>query len=279
MKLINFHTIFFLFSFVGTVTAQTISGVSSKTVEAQMKFESYLAGQKGTSVGSSSLISVINDLPKTKKDIAAIRALLVEKTGNDEKITAISLLGSMYDRNDSHGENNNIRKDLKNYVNSPDKKIASAALFALARTGYDSEYVEIIRRAKERGIVSDSDYYGEHAHQFRFSPEPVQNIILGEIEKSRNSYGLEILASDLKNQEITVYSPDIRKKLLNTLKNNEPSFPKATGEYGGNINYYYGNWLYSFAKLSSADTGASLQKSIFSTLSVKGTDPRKILLF
>jgi hypothetical protein len=90
---------------------------------------------------------------------------------------------------------------------------------------------------------------------------------------------LEVLSNDLKSQEIENYSVGMRKKILKVLKENEPALQKSIGEYGGAVNYYYENWLYSNAKLSSAETGDSLHKTIFSILSRRDTDPRKIMAF
>lgn len=258
------------------VFAQSSTSLQLAT-EAQSDFDQYLANHKRAIKSQLNMQIVLRNLPKSKKNIQAIRGILSSKISNPEKIDALRLLGTMHDRLDAFGENHNIARDLKGHIAHSDKSVAAAALYSYTRNVHDEEYLTTIKQAKDLGIIGNNEYFGEHAHVLQTVTPYVQKTILEEISKSRNEYALQILAASLNSERNLKLSHEIEAQVLNLLIENEPKFPVAIGVFGGFSNFQYENWLLSVARLQQKSGSGDYYNIIITILSKDGTDARKAL--
>jgi hypothetical protein len=281
MKTLKFSWLFVALMCILNVHARQPSASSELAqakAEAQSEFDRYLANKSMVSKDSLNIGKIQRNLPKTRSNIQSLRSLLASKISDDDKINTLRILGEMYDNANEHGENANIVHDIKSNIAHSNHSFAAAALYAYTRKIHDSEYFSIMRQARSRGILGDNEYYGEHAHVFRFMPKEAQNEILSELSVSANEYALQIFASDLSNTENVRHLPrEIADSALKLLTANEPRFPMAIGDFGGFHNYYYENWIRSVALLSGAVSDVQFREFVNKQLSRSDQDPRKIL--
>jgi hypothetical protein len=256
------------------VMAQAIQPGVLTNVQSRDILMKYASSQTNTNAGRDSIIRLVGNLQKEKSNIQTLRMLLSKKLSTEEKALVLRLLGEMRDANNAHGLNPVIIRELQLQMQTTDREIATAALFAYTRSGYDKDYLTSIRQLRDRKIIGDDTYFGEHAHLFSFAPEPEQQVMLAEIAKSKNRYALQILTSGLPPRPL---SPATRNLLLATLEANEPALPMAIGELQGSDDW--ASWLSTVAMLRFGDAQARQRNFILQRLVQPELDPRKILAY
>lgn len=219
-------------------------------------------------------------LPKTGKNVDTIRSLLAANSKKDEKIALQRLLGSLYSHDNQSGANHLIQQDLRLQINSNEKDIAIAALLSFSRLGYFSDSAEVLKRAYDKKILSDTGYFGELAHLLPYAPAADQNKLLDTIRAGKNAYARDILTSSFTQASIIKkLHPATKKNLRHYFDKNQPNFTMAIGEYGVIDSFRYTNWLQSSTMLDIDITGKTYQELIFKHLNDPNLDPRKIMAY
>lgn len=265
--------------------APSAPGFSSKgqqMVEAQNLFDQYHTKYRNGGLEGRKILERVQarGLEKTAENVKSIRSVLSSKVTNDEKVVLARILGSLYTHDNKTGMNNAIAGDLRGLTYSGQKDVARTATLAFSRMGYFPDSNEVLLYAQKHSLINSDEYYGELAHIMPFAPAVDQIAIVSNIRNGKSRYAAEILAFLPRNPEtMKKLYPETQKMLLSVLKDNEPEFTQAIGEFGFTDAIRYATWLHSVALLSSANSQAKYSEVVLAHLNNEKTDPRKIMAF
>jgi hypothetical protein len=222
---------------------------------------------------------LVNELPRTRQNVVALRELIASNVTDEEKEVAMRLLARQYTRGDPTGMNDAIAQDLKSQIRAPNPRLARAATLAYSRLGWFPDYQEVLFAAKNRGTIDDDTYFGELAHMLMFAPATDQERLAGLLLASKNTYASPIVASMMANATLAARSPaKAQLSLAGFLEQTEPQFGPALGQFGFDIADRYSTWLQALATLR-APGGQPNAELIMTRLDDANIDPRKVMAF
>lgn len=243
---------------------------------------SYVNGNnKGTTAGLAELHNInARGLAATPANVKLVRQALATRLPSEERATLISILGDLYDKKNSSGQNAAIKTDLRNLIQSGDRGAARAALFALSRTGNEEELRDLLQGAKIKGHIGEDEFAGELARNIRFLPLTRQAEYVAVLNKTGNKYGIDVLTSDLSNPIfLKQFSSEAIDEIDSMLLSKSPIFPFAVGEFGYFDSMRFSAWLRARALIYSQKGGRNSSEFILNELSDPKIDPRKIIGF
>lgn len=211
------------------------------------------------------------------EDIDAIRALIKSgRVTGQELASLVRLYGDQYV---VHRSRHQILEDIKATLRSAtDREVGNAAMLTYSRLGPADEVRSLLKLSKERGFLTDDDYFGEIAHSlFRADPR-TQAAWLDELVEGKNMYARQILA-DFVSRDAAIDSANAStvRQLLDYFKSSETKFSENPVEYGLFAGLDYEKWLTASARLNAMAYGISSEQFINQTLLDSELDPRKAL--
>ncbi|MEJ8852803.1 hypothetical protein [Variovorax rhizosphaerae] len=217
----------------------------------------------------------------TTRSALAAHALLKAGISNDEKIALARILGRLYSPDNLTGYNSDLLLDLRTLIGDDNKDVARSAALSFSRLGYLPGSDALLKTAFDSRVLSADDYYGELAHMAPLAPAGVQDELVSMIRSSANPYAADILAGSINNDPsiLRSYSERSIANIGEFLRNSEPRFASATGDFGLTDAVRYANWLRASAKVDSLSHGTDLDTAIVAQLTLPGTDPRKITAY
>lgn len=199
----------------------------------------------------------------------------------DEKIAMPSLLGRLYNRENTSGANQDIALELKMLADDPDQQVAANAAMYYARLEYQPDTDHVLKQALERGALDTESYFREMAHLVTSAPAEKQKEFLAEIRASANPLASSILATALNSGQDYNAAPFLKSSedMEKLLRETEPRFDEVVSRYGGVDALRYIDWIRASATIESAKTGRSVDDIIVAKLSEPDTDARKVLAY
>jgi hypothetical protein len=200
---------------------------------------------------------------------------------DDEKIAMTAVLSLIYNRENTSGANQDIALELKKLAADPNKQIAHDAATHYAGLEYLPGTEHVLQQALKNGALDTDSYFREIAHLITSAPPDKQKEFMAEIRASSNRLASDILADALDSGKDFNAAPFLKSSedMAELLRNTEPQFGRAVGQYGGTDALRYETWLRASATIESAKTGRSMDDIIVAKLSEPGTDPRKVMAY
>jgi hypothetical protein len=241
----------------------------------------YMAQSPGSARGAVALEEVfVNGLPRTAQNSSALRSLLASKISTEEKLMVTRLLAKQYARTDPTGMNHLILQDLKALIGSEEMPLARAATLAYSRLGYFPDYQDVLRSAKDRGIIEDDTYFGELAHVFAFAPAIDQERLAQVLRSSKNDYASQVVAMTVNNAPVAKnLTAKSRSELAGYLEGMEPRFSMALGQFDFVEAIRFSAWLRAVANLKASEANKQGAEFIMAKLNEPTIDPRKVMAF
>jgi hypothetical protein len=238
-----------------------------------------VAGARRVDEGTIIRLQNLGPAP-TAANVARVVELLHAVGTEESTAFLIRLLASMYVPNGRPDTNATIIKTLKSYIFGRDPKLATGALIAYSRTGYQSTLLADLDYGLKRGLIDETSYSQELALDFATMPPEMQYDAAQRLSAKNNAFGADVLASCIHSPEtIARMLPRTREVLQSLLARHEPEVSKAVGEFGIVDVIRYGEWLEAMSLLSEAQGDESRTKFVFSRLGKSDTDPRKVLAY
>jgi hypothetical protein len=211
----------------------------------------------------------------------ALRFLRDGQLSDDEKIAMAAVLSAIYNRENTSGANQDIALELKKLAADPNKQIAHDAALYYAGLEYLPGTEDVLKQALKNGALDIDSYFREMAHLITSAPPDKQKEFMAEIRASSNRLASDILADALNSGKDFNAAPFLKSSedMAELLRNTEPQFGGAVGQYGGTDALRYETWLRASATIESAKTGRSMDDIIVAKLSEPGTDPRKVMAY
>jgi hypothetical protein len=203
------------------------------------------------------------------------------RLSDDEKIAMTSVLSALYNRENTSGANQDIALELKRLAANPNKEIAHDATMYYAGLEYLPGTEHVLKQALKRGALDVDSYFREMAHLITSAPPEKQKEFMAEIREASNRLAADILADALNSGKDFNAAPFLKSSedMAELLRNTEPQFGGAMGQFGGTDALRYETWLRASATIESAKTGRNMDDIIVAKLSEPGTDPRKIMAY
>ena len=200
---------------------------------------------------------------------------------DDEKIAMTSVLSAIYNRENTSGANQDIALELKRLAADPNKQIAHDAALYYAGLEYLPGTEHVLKQALKSGALDIDSYFRELAHLITSAPPDKQKEFMAEIRQSSNRLASDILADALNSGKDFNAAPFLKSSedMAELLRDTEPQFGGAIGQYGGTDALRYETWLRASATIESAKTGRNMDDIIVAKLSEPGTDPRKVMAY
>lgn len=219
-------------------------------------------------------------LDKTPENFGEIVRLLDTEVPNDHKALLIRLLASFHAKDGPRSLREEARRHLRLLAGSGDKALATAALMSYSRLGYLPDTESLLETQLKRGFISKDDAYGELAHLTHLAPQGAQKHLIEKIGDSRNAYAIDILASNVHDDDARRYmSADAKRALQTVLEQNQPVLTGAMGEFSLMEAIVYSDWLHALASLTTENTGTAYDDVIMSHLEGPTSNPKKAISY
>jgi hypothetical protein len=219
-------------------------------------------------------------LAPTADNIAVARRWLTASADSDSRVAALRLLGSLYRPDDPARLNATLARDVKTYAYGADRKVALTAVQTYARMGHQPDAVALLEHARAQKIIGRDDYAQELAIALALLPPSGQAEHAARLARSGSAFGAQVLALTFSSEaDVARLTPEAARHLLGYMHGQEPSMPKATGEFGLNDGGRWAEWLHLTALLEQATGLSSYDEAVWTRLNDERTDPRKLLGF
>lgn len=219
-------------------------------------------------------------LAPTANNIAIARRWLTAAADSDSRVAALRLLGSLYRPDDPARLNSALARDIKTHVYGADRKVALAAVQTYSRMGYQPDAVAVLEHALTQKIIGRDDYAQELAIALPLLPPSGQAEHAARLARSGSAFGAQVLALTIGSEaDVARLTPEAARHLLGYMHAQEPSMPKAVGEFGLNDGGRWAEWLHLTALLEQGTGLSSYDAAVWKRLNDERTDPRKLLGF
>jgi hypothetical protein len=219
-------------------------------------------------------------IKKDDANLGALEELADVSPSVAERVAAIRILGLMYDPTNPQAFNERIRAKLRSLAQTANKDIATTAMLRYSRLPYAEDTESLLDLNNSRNFLTAEDTLAELAHIFPFAPQERQLHYLQRLADGNSAYALDILASNMKDNALRArLSSAARLKLIQILKEHQPGFSVAIGEFSLKEAIVFSDWLHVLASLQDEASLNTYDQVVLSYLDGATANPKRAISF